>query len=75
LWTAARVTAGQEQGGQSAVLVLNMGQPVRIDDLARRMIRLAGFEPDRGMRIVYTGKRPGERMAEFLFEDREPQFD
>lgn len=75
LWTAARVTAAQEQGGQSAVLVLNMGQPVRIDDLARRMIRLAGLEPDRGMRIVYTGKRPGERMAEFLFEDREPQFD
>ena len=75
LWTAARVTTAPGATCQSAVLVLNMGQPVRIDDLARRMIRLAGFEPERGMPIVYTGKRPGERMAEFLFEEREPQFD
>jgi FlaA1/EpsC-like NDP-sugar epimerase len=75
LWTAARVVATQGPGCQSAVLVLNMGQPVRIDDLARRMIRLAGFEPERSMPMVYTGKRPGERMTEYLFEEREPQFD
>jgi hypothetical protein len=59
LWTPARITASQVSGTQSAILVLNMGQPVRIDDLARRMIRLAGFEPDREMAVVYTGQRPG----------------
>jgi O-antigen biosynthesis protein WbqV len=75
LLTAARVTVDQPSGAQSAILVLNMGQPVRIDDLARRMIRLAGFEPDKGIRVDYVGTRPGERLSEFLFEDREPQFD
>lgn len=75
LWTAARITEIRAAGAHSAVLVLNMGQPVRIDDLARRMIRLAGFEPDKSMRVVYTGKRPGERLAEQLFDEREPQFD
>ncbi len=75
LWTAARITELRAKGAHSAVLVLNMGQPVRIDDLARRMIRLAGFEPDKSMKIIYTGKRPGERMAEQLFDEREPQFD
>jgi FlaA1/EpsC-like NDP-sugar epimerase len=75
LWTAARITTAQTQGARSAILVLNMGQPVRIDDLARRMIRLAGFEPGSGINIVYTGKRPGERLSELLFEEREPQFD
>jgi FlaA1/EpsC-like NDP-sugar epimerase len=75
LLTAARVTARQANVPRSTILVLNMGQPVRIDDLARRMIRLAGFQPDKGIEIAYVGSRPGERMSEFLFEDREPQFD
>lgn len=75
LWTAARITAGTPVAGRSAILVLNMGQPVRIDDLARRMIRLAGFEPGKGIDIVYSGRRPGERLSEALFEEREPQFD
>jgi O-antigen biosynthesis protein WbqV len=75
LWTAARLTATQPRNGQSAVLVLNMGQPVRIDELAERMIRLAGLEPNQDIEIVYSGRRPGERLTEYLFEDTEPQFD
>ncbi len=75
LWTAARIDPPQFDKGQSAVLVLNMGQPVRIDELARRMIVLAGLEPDRDIKIVYSGMRPGERLTEYLFEDTEPQFE
>lgn len=75
LWTAARIEPPQSEAGQSAVLVLNMGQPVRIDDLARRMIVLAGLEPDRDIKIVYSGIRPGERLTEYLFQETEAQFD
>jgi O-antigen biosynthesis protein WbqV len=75
LWTAARITAETGSIGRSAILVLNMGQPVRIADLAERMIKLAGFEPGKGVDIIYTGSRPGERMSEILFEEREPRLD
>ena len=44
--------------------VLDMGFPIRIDDLARQMIQLQGFEPDRDIHIVYTGLRPGEKLCE-----------
>jgi len=49
-----------------------MGQPVKIVDLAERMIRLAGLEPGRDVDIVFTGVRPGERMHEILFAREEP---
>lgn len=75
LWTAARIEPAQREAGQSAVLVLNMGQPVRIDDLARRMIVLAGLEPGKDIEIAYSGIRPGERLSEYLFEESEPKFD
>ncbi|MBL8571960.1 MAG: polysaccharide biosynthesis protein [Phreatobacter sp.] len=75
LLTAAQVTTAEAASAPSAILVLNMGQPVRIDDLARRMIRLAGFVPGNGIDITYVGSRPGERMSEILFEERESQFD
>jgi FlaA1/EpsC-like NDP-sugar epimerase len=55
-----------------AVYVLNMGQPVKILDLAERMIRLSGLEPGRDIEIAFTGIRPGERLHEILFAREEP---
>jgi O-antigen biosynthesis protein WbqV len=55
-----------------AIYVLNMGQPVRIVDLAERMIRLSGLEPRTDIEIVFTGIRPGERLNEILFARNEP---
>ena len=58
--------------GRAAVYVLKMGQPVRIYELAERMIRFAGYEPDIDIPIKVTGIRPGERMHEILFGSNEP---
>jgi len=55
----------------ASVYVLDMGQPVRIVDLAERMIRLSGLQPGVDIEIVYTGMRPGERLNEILFASAE----
>ena len=53
------------QGGE--IFVLEMGRPVRIVDLARQMIRLAGLRPDEDVEIAFSGVRPGEKLHESLF--------
>ena len=50
-----------------------MGEPVRIADLAERMIRLAGYKPNIDIKIEYVGLRPGEKLFEELFDAREVQ--
>lgn len=53
------------------IFVLDMGEPVRIDDLARNMIRLSGFEPDVDIEVRYTGLRPGEKLYEEMLMKEE----
>jgi FlaA1/EpsC-like NDP-sugar epimerase len=68
--TAHGLNAQSERG---KITVLDMGDPVRIVDLAERMIQLAGFKPNADIDIVFSGLRPGEKLYEELFDPSEVQ--
>ena len=65
------IQAGDLGAGSGDVFVLEMGEPVRILDLARNMITLAGYEPDVDVAIEFIGPRPGEKLREELFNSDE----
>ena len=67
---AAALNANQSQN-KASIYVLEMGEPVNIAQLARQLIRLRGFVPDRDIKIQYTDLRPGEKMTEDLTGDDE----
>jgi FlaA1/EpsC-like NDP-sugar epimerase len=68
------IRAGDVGAGTGEAFVLEMGEPVKIIDLAHNMIRLAGYEPETDIAIEITGARPGEKLHEELFNsDERPQ--
>jgi FlaA1/EpsC-like NDP-sugar epimerase len=65
------IRAGDIGTGKGEVFVLDMGEPVKIVDLAHNMIRLAGYEPETDIAVEFTQPRPGEKLSEVLFSDHE----
>jgi FlaA1/EpsC-like NDP-sugar epimerase len=65
------IRAGDIGAGKGEVFVLDMGEPVKIVDLAHNMIRLAGYEPETDIAVEFTQPRPGEKLHEVLFSDYE----
>lgn len=67
----ASAKGSEDTSTEGRIFVLDMGEPVRILDLAKQMIRLAGFEPDVDIKIEITGMRPGEKLFEEIFHGAE----
>ena len=65
------IRAGDTGGAKGDLFVLDMGEPIRIVDLAENMIRLAGYEPESEIAIEFVGPRPGEKLHEELFGEGE----
>ena len=68
---AALVVQAGGIGGRGEIFVLDMGEPVRILDLAQNMIRLSGKEPEQDIAIEFIGVRPGEKLHEELIGNGE----
>jgi O-antigen biosynthesis protein WbqV len=75
LVVTAAAHALNERRSDVSVYALNMGQPVKIVDLAERMISLSGLQVGHDIDIVFTGTRPGERLNEMIFTQSEPASD
>ena len=73
--TASLHAATPDAPVRASTYVLKMGKPVRIIELAERMVRLSGFEPGVDIEIAFTGVRPGERLHEILFAKDEKRVD
>jgi FlaA1/EpsC-like NDP-sugar epimerase len=65
----------EKKANEGEIFVLDMGKPIKIIDIAKRMIRLAGFEPERDIKITIVGRRPGEKLFEELFDVAEKRVD